>query len=158
MDVPDTAPQNRSVEPAPVQRGFRRLTVEDTFETRWVLVGPHGAMDFHCTNVSVVRAYGFDRCGGLETHYRTPPDYMRDREPSHEHCWMLGGKCWHDGSSLYASEVLIPLLERDGVEAIWRQLDREYVERFGDTKQAPQDDPMERSPGTEPPITTSETT
>lgn len=48
--------------------------------------------------------------GGAETHYAAAPDYMDASKPSHEHCWILGGPCWHDGSSLYFSENIAPML------------------------------------------------
>ena len=46
--------------------------------------------------------------GGLEIHYRTPPGYMRHDAPSQDECWLLHAPCWHDGSSLQASETWIP--------------------------------------------------
>lgn len=48
--------------------------------------------------------------GGCETHYAKCPDYMDPDKPSHEHCWVLGAPCWHDGSSLYFSENVAPYL------------------------------------------------
>ena len=48
--------------------------------------------------------------GGCETHYANPPDYMAGHGPSNEHCWVLGKPCWHDGSSLYFSENVAPML------------------------------------------------
>lgn len=48
--------------------------------------------------------------GGCETHYVKCPDYMDPDKPSHDHCWVLGGPCWHDGSSLYFSENIAPML------------------------------------------------
>ncbi len=48
--------------------------------------------------------------GGCETHYVAAPDYMSAEKPSHEHCWVLGGPCWHDGSSLYFSENVAQML------------------------------------------------
>lgn len=48
--------------------------------------------------------------GGAETHYIAAPDYMDPDKPSHQHCWVLGCPCWHDGSSLYFSENIAPLL------------------------------------------------
>lgn len=147
-----SAPQDRSEQPAPVQQGFKRITTVDDYETRWMLVGPRGAVDFHCSHAS--DRYTFGRIGGIEEHHRTPPSYMREEQPSHEHCWILGGKCWHDGSSLYASEVLIPLLERDGEAAIWKQLDCEYRKRFGETEQAGGHDPVAPTKATDVPLTT----
>lgn len=48
--------------------------------------------------------------GGCETHYAKAPDYMDPDKPSHPHCWVLGAPCWHDGSSLYFSENVAPML------------------------------------------------
>lgn len=47
--------------------------------------------------------------GGIEYHYRQPPDYMAKYPPSHKTCSFTGANCWHDGSSLQASEQWIPL-------------------------------------------------
>jgi hypothetical protein len=46
--------------------------------------------------------------GGLEIHWRQPPDYMADDAPSQDHCWLLKAPCWHDGSSLQAEQKWIP--------------------------------------------------
>lgn len=108
--------------------GLRRDKVVTDYETRWAVIGPLGAVDFHCSNTPV--GHGFGRIGGIEEHRRAPADYQRADEPSHTDCRLLDGNCWHDGSSLYASDVLIPLLERDGEDAMWAQLEREYAARF----------------------------
>jgi hypothetical protein len=117
-----------------LERGFRRYTMEDHYEKRWIICGPSGAVDFHVSHAWV--ALDFPCSGGIETHYRQPPAYMKDDDPSHDHCWILGGKCWHDGSSLYASEVLIPILERDGEFGVWAQLEREYMHRLAVVEEA----------------------
>lgn len=46
--------------------------------------------------------------GGIEFHHRSPPDYMKDEAPSHDHCWLLQCPCWHDGSSMSATDFWIP--------------------------------------------------
>ena len=46
--------------------------------------------------------------GGIECHAATG-----EGEPSHDPCWVLGGRCWHDGSSLQFSEEIAPFLPRD---------------------------------------------
>lgn len=48
--------------------------------------------------------------GGIECHWAAAPDYMNPEKPSHEHCWLLGKPCWHDGSSLYFSENIADCL------------------------------------------------
>lgn len=53
---------------------------------------------------------GVDRYyGGIEIHRASPPDYAPSVTPSNDYCWALGKPCWHDGSSLWASEYWIPL-------------------------------------------------
>ena len=46
--------------------------------------------------------------GGIEVHWSNCPPWATDRGPDHEHCWVLDGPCWHDGSSLQAEEIWIP--------------------------------------------------
>lgn len=96
----------------------------------WSLVGPVGAINFH---VSLHEKY--DPSAGLEIHRYAPADYQRHDAPSHLDCDLTGGRCWHDGTSLYASESLWPLIEpylRDGShETIFGVLEREADERFG---------------------------
>ena len=109
---------------------LRRVKRQDDYETRWCLVGPRGAIDFHCTNADHRIAREFWRSGGLEIHRREPDGYQRGEGASNDHCWLLDGPCWHDGSSLYATEQLIPLLENFGEDALWERLESEYRHRF----------------------------
>lgn len=98
----------------------------------WVCIGRHGAMHFH--------AYGpflhldSEWSGGLETHYREPPDYMTNDAPTHDHCHILKTPCWHDGTSSYAREQLIPdwLADRHNHDAVFDMLKREYRKTFKD--------------------------
>lgn len=96
---------------------------------RWEIVGPKCAIHF---NVSL---YEETPACGLEFHYFEPPDYMKDYAPSHIDCVLTGGKCWHDGTSLYASETLWPLvqpyLKYGEHEAIFKILEMEYNNKFG---------------------------
>ncbi len=92
----------------------------------WELVGPDGGIHFHVTLTK-----GYDPSCGLEIHYRSR---QGDQAPSQTNCWLVGGPCWHDGTSLYASETLWPLIEpflRSGDhERIFRILEREADDRF----------------------------
>lgn len=117
-----------------------RLTREDAHEKRWIVVGKSGALDFHCTRGDSEVARRFGRSGGVEFHYRQPTSYMAaDYGSTHEHCWILQGPCWHDGTSLWASEHWIPLLEREGEDGVWAELERQYRRHewpTGDTEQS----------------------
>lgn len=100
----------------------------------WTVIGRHGAMHFHVTDAGKEHAdkYGDQYSGGLEVHYRSPPDYMQDDAPSQDKCWLLGCPCWHDGTSLYASETIIPfwLVSPNDHERMFRFLEAEYKNRF----------------------------
>lgn len=95
----------------------------------WTCVGRHGAVHLHVSG-----PFDSRYSGGFEIHYRVPPDSMKDEAPSHEDCWLLHGACWHDGTSLYASEVLIPfwLSDRHDHERMFELLQREYAVWFVD--------------------------
>ena len=77
----------------------------------WSVVGARMAVHVHITDLG--ESYATRYSGGVECHYRTPPDYMRDSAPSQDRCWLLHAPCWHDGSSLQAAEVWIPRWLRD---------------------------------------------
>lgn len=100
----------------------------------WTCIGRHGAMHFHVSDMGeeFEKNHGQRYSGGLETHYREPPDYMADHCPSQDKCWLLNQPCWHDGTSLYASETLIPrwLIAPNDHDAVFRMLQMEYDNRF----------------------------
>ena len=99
----------------------------------WSCVGAKGAVHFW------VKDYGEERGkqyrerygGGIEIHYRYPPNYM-NTPPSHDNCWLLGGPCWHDGSSLQASRHWIPLWlsANNNHEIIFEELETEMESTF----------------------------
>lgn len=105
--------------------------VEHTYE----VTGRDGALHFHVSSLPVRHEGLPEWSGGLEIHRRTCPDY-ENRPPSHHNCPLLGGICWHDGSSLYAAEVLIPRWE--GVfpdhDEIFSWLAHEFDARFPSKK------------------------
>jgi len=69
----------------------------------------------------------------VETHQRTPMSYSSFKvAPDHPDCVVLGGPCWHDGTSLWAHEHWIPLYEALGEEWVWGELERTYHATWGD--------------------------
>lgn len=106
---------------------------DETNEKRTLLavVGPLGAIHYwHQQSADKSPWMGRDKFGGVESHSRDGHGV-----PDQENCWLLEGPCWHDGSSLYADEVFIPLWERctelDDMEPFWKRLENEYHSRFG---------------------------
>lgn len=87
----------------------------------WEVVGAHGGVHFHVTIVK-----GSDASAGLEFHSIYP---RGEDAPDHINCPLTGGRCWHDGTSLYASETLWPMIEaslRAGAhEEVFRILEHE---------------------------------
>ncbi|MFE8106938.1 hypothetical protein [Sphingomonas melonis] len=83
-------------------------------EHQWSLVGERGGIHVDAWLCSGAADYRDDRwIGGIEGHSPTPRDYD-SAKPSHEHCWLIQGPCWHDGSSLQFSEQIAPYLPMTG--------------------------------------------
>ena len=93
------------------------------------IVGARGALSL---NISGPHVYdGRENwSAGLETHWRAPPDYMRNDPPSQDECHILKCPCWHDGTSLYAQEVYLPMALAGRHEDIFRRMVAEADERF----------------------------
>lgn len=107
----------------------------------YLVIGRHGAIHFHVTE------YGEETrrasptmpefTAGLEVHYRQPPDYMSEQPPSHDECWAIKCPCWHDGTSLYAEETLLPmwLAVRSDPERVLQMLESEADGRWAREKE-----------------------
>ena len=76
----------------------------------WALVGAHGGLHLHITDYGEKHEeeYGYRYQGGIEVHWRHPPSGA-NRPPDNDECWLLKCPCWHDGSSLQATETWIPI-------------------------------------------------
>jgi len=99
---------------------------------QWEIVGPKGAIHFHAS-IDDQDESSPPSCG-LEIHYCEAPEYMKDQAPGQLKCWLTGGKCWHNGTSLYASETLWPMykshLQMGHHDMVFNSLEREYISRF----------------------------
>lgn len=104
----------------------------------WELRGPRGGIHFHVSIMDDPK-YGEPSCG-LEFHHSFDPSNGQEA-PHHINCPVTGGQCWHDGTSLYASEHVWPIVKmylQDGDHAaIFRVLEREYDSHFSDFEAAP---------------------
>lgn len=111
----------------------RKIVTLKNGDVRYCVLGPKMGVDFH---VSEIEGSTYPRIAGLECHYRECPSYLDGKEPFSEACWLHGGRCWGDGTSLYATEVLLPMFDALGVEDFWPVLENEYRRRlresFGD--------------------------
>lgn len=100
----------------------------------WTVIGRHGAIHFHVTDMGEEyrQKYGERYSGGLEVHYRSPPEHMEHDAPSQDKCWLIGCPCWHDGTNLYATERVIPfwLAAPHDHERMFQFLIRDYEIRF----------------------------
>ena len=92
---------------------------------RWVVANELAGLHFWCEQT------GSEWFGGVEFHSATRHDYMNE-SPSHDNCWLLGGPCWHDGSSPDAREVWIPrwLRNKDDHDVMLSMLEQEFMERI----------------------------
>ncbi len=93
----------------------------------WRLVGPNGGINFHISISDAETSFG--PTAGLEFH-----DLSGEGAPDHVDCPLTGGRCWHDGTSLYATESVWPLVQsylRVGDhKSIFRTLESEYNSHF----------------------------
>lgn len=80
----------------------------------WSLIGPDGGVHIwaRANDAEWVAKWGERYIGGVECHWPAPPD-----ESHHADCWLLKGPCRHDGSSLYFSERIAPMLHPDNIES-----------------------------------------
>ena len=97
----------------------------------WELRGPEGGIQFIA---GIHKTSKYPPSCALEVHRCSPAPYQQGAAPHHIDCPVTGGRCWHDGTSLYASETLWPTFEqwlREGDHAaIFRTLELEYDSRF----------------------------
>lgn len=95
----------------------------------WSFVGPLGAVNFWA---SLTPGYGDN--AGIEYHHTEACQARPDDAPDHISCPLTGGRCWHDGGSLYAMERLWPqaqtYLDCNDQEAIFEMLEREANRHF----------------------------
>lgn len=83
----------------------------------WIAHGRRCSIEFHCAVYSeeialrmrgILGAKNIDgrwlMPSGVEIHQRGPFEYGDQNTPNHTDCTILGGKCWHDGSSAASTE------------------------------------------------------
>ena len=97
-------------------------TEQNRMTHMWTAVGASGGVHIWAMPQPKSQYMDGDFYGGVEVHSRTP---MYGDQPAHnENCWLLGCPCWHDGSSLYFSDYIEPMLRgRNG----FSQSTHEYV-------------------------------
>lgn len=82
----------------------------------WSVSGPGGGIHVWASHLDGDAAFwGSNWIGGVEVHSRVP---MYEGQAPHDECWLIGGKCFHDGSSLYFSENIAPMLRDQITDAI----------------------------------------
>lgn len=87
---------------------------EDNLNTHmWTGVGENGGIHIWARPAPELDGHYFSEryYGGIEVHRKiTEVDEYRC---SHENCWLIGGPCYHDGSSLYFSERIEPMFRNE---------------------------------------------
>jgi len=73
---------------------------DDSVSVQWSLRGPRGAIHLHCS--SHMRDGIKEWSCGIEYHFAVRGE--RTDAPDYVNCPFVGGWCWHDGTSLGASE------------------------------------------------------
>ena len=95
----------------------------------WELLGPNGGIHFHFTETE-----SDSPRAGLEFHHTRSANMKNDVAPDHINCFLTGEPCWHDGTSLYATEDLLPqirpMLRGGNHKDIFTLLEWEYNSHF----------------------------
>jgi hypothetical protein len=98
----------------------------------WEIVGPKGAVSFH-VNFYDDKDDTQPTCG-LEFHHVEAGEEFAGQSPHHLNCPLTGGRCWHDGTSLYASESVWPQVKHYLTigyhDEVFKVLQYEYKQRF----------------------------
>lgn len=110
--------------------------MSEKIERRMTANVRHGATEFH---IAVIGAYGAidfhfwtyrPECGksfsslGVEFHRRAS-----DEEGNRPVCDLIGGgPCFHDGTSSWADDYVMPAFERGGSDAVYEILERRYAD------------------------------
>lgn len=111
-------------------------------EIRMQVIGPDGGCEFWftCRNEEERRyGKGAITSGGFECHFKdgSRPDYLKDTPRHRDNCTVTGGDCWHDGTSLWASEHWLPGMTRGGEAWVWPELERAYHDKIAVKESAP---------------------
>jgi hypothetical protein len=93
-----------------------------------VLLGRDGAIDFHVLKLRAYKDEPETYNAGLEVHRRTP----QAGPPTADDCLILKAPCWHDGTTVYAEEKLLPLFDPSNHDRIWQALTIEADRIFGE--------------------------
>lgn len=104
----------------------------------WQFRGPDGGIHFRAHVAAKPGEYSDS--AGLEFHHNFQP-YGEPEAAHHAPCWLTGQPCWHDGTSLYASETIWPMVKAmmPDHDAIFRLLEGEYEEHFAKLREASDD-------------------
>lgn len=85
----------------------------DVTRHMWTAVGDNGGVHIWAEPTPEGFRWGEKFYGGIEVHSKTRLYEFGDGSPDHDTCWLLGCPCWHDGSSLYFSERIEPILRSE---------------------------------------------
>lgn len=117
-------------------RGHKYIWTHPYMSTRhhWEVLGPIGGVHFSASIMDNEAKYPDPSCG-LEFHHAFDPTRGQEA-PAHLDCPITGGRCWHDGTSLYAVEnlwpIIHPCLKSGDHSTIFRLLEGEYDRHFAD--------------------------
>lgn len=102
-----------------------RRRMDTDIEHRWVLQGPHGAVEYHQPRDDGQPSMGL----GVEVH-AIRPQYNEDNPSPCD----IYGTCYVDGSSIAAARAMRRHRE-GGEEGLWGELQRRYEAVFGGEQQ-----------------------
>lgn len=70
---------------------------------------------------------------GADVGYHSPKPMYEGHKSTSDNCPYIGGKCYYNGSSLQAGDML-NILIAEGSDKVWRELEDHYKSIFGKLK------------------------
>jgi hypothetical protein len=119
-ELPETFASVASLLPEGIAWRYEASVRAGRLSHTWAITGDRGAIHVNAY-YSEHPKLGREWYGGIEAHSPINQSEYGDGKPSHEHCWLLNGPCWHDGSSLQFSEEIAPSLPYENREMSARE-------------------------------------
>jgi len=95
---------SKPIEIVPMKRTYTRRLTDDWVIHVWIVINERGAGELHI-HVPIEYSDLHQPFAGLELHRNSKPENW-DRAPTREHCEIIGGPCWADGTTMGADDIL----------------------------------------------------
>ena len=94
----------KPIEMPAMKRTYTRRITDDWVVHVWIVINENGAGELH---IHVPIEPGeHEAFAGLELHRNAKPEGWHSDSPTREHCTIIDGPCWADGTTMGADDIL----------------------------------------------------